>query len=324
MPNLVRVFLDPKSPDDIQISQDASGKGQKKQTAQETWTVIFDGVVDKATAANAAGLPLVGRVYNGLFCTRVNPRRDAGSPFVWRVLVDYETRTPQDGNNDGTVWNLQINCSSAPREETATQDRLGLFLTNTFGELLPELPNVTLYDDVYAITWSTSVPPPDQDLNGRTNSDAFSFTIAGVTRSFSKSQAKITDSGWSSDKIITDTSGDTVQSRFVYNRRLTVQVRKPKWVWTAPNEGWRGYNDRDEVATFADPNDGSEGAIPRTSPTKMSLDGHALGKGEEPLKLPDAAIGKTVPSACRTYVEDGAFEIEKQVAMGPLFSKLHD
>jgi hypothetical protein len=317
MATLLRVFLKAKSGDNSQITADPNSRGQRKIVRQETWCVVYDGVVDPITAQTAVGLPVAGFVYSGLYCSRLQPIRTRESPYVWDVIVDYEQQQQQA--NDGTVWNLNIKKSSAPREETATRDRLNLPLVNTFGELLPQLPNNVLYDEAWTITWSTRVAPNWGKIDGKTNSDPVTFTICGITRNYSKSQVKVVGSGFSCTKIITSTSGDTPQFSFIYECELNIQCRDPKWVWAAPNEGWRGFDDSDTADTFREA-DGT----PRTAPTKLSLDGHALDDGAVVLKLPDDAIDQSTPSAGRTYAADGAFELESQVALSPLFSTLHD
>lgn len=320
MARLIRVFLDPKSGDNAQMTADPNQKGQRKISRQETWTVIYDGVVDPITAQTAAGLPVAGFVYGGLYCMRLQPTRTRESPYVWKVIVEYEQWQRQ--SSDGKVWNLNIKKSSASREETATRDRLNLPLVNVVGDMLPMLPNNVLFDEAWTITWSTSVAPNWGDIDGKTNSDSVTFTICGITRNYSKSQVKVVGSGFSSTKIITDTSGDTPQFSFIYECELNIQCRKPKWVWTAPNEGWKGMVVdalSDTYDTFRD----SQGT-PNTSPTKMALDGTELAPNATVLKLPDDAIGQSIPNGSRVYAADGAFELEYQVALSPLLSTLHD
>lgn len=318
MATLLRVFLKAKSGDNSQITADPSQKGQRKISRQETWCVIYNGVVDPITAQTAPGLPVAGFVYNGLYCSRLQPRRMNESPYAWEVVVDYEQWQQQ--SNDGKVWNLNIRKGTAAREETVTRDRLNLPLVNAVGDMLPQLPTNTLYDETFTITWSTSVAPNWGKIDGKTNSDSVTFTICGITRNYSKSQVKVIGSGFTSTKITSDTSGDTPQFSFIYECEITIQCREPKWVWTAPNEGWQAYDDNGDLREVIDP----KTHAPKTSPTKLSRGGTALAPTDTVLKLPDALYGGPTPNAGRTFPEDGSFELESQVALSSLFSTLRD
>lgn len=303
-----------------QISADPNSRSQNKITATETWDVIYDGSVSQLTAMTAAGLPIAGRVYNGLFCARVHPVRRNESPYAWKVQVDYENIVK---DAEKKVWNLNIPKGSVMREETASRDRLNLPLVNTVGELLPQLPNITKVDETWMISWSTSEAPNWGEIDGKTNSDTITFTICGITRTFTKSQVKIMVSGFSSTKVIASTVDEVTTMFYIYDCELTIQVRKPKWVWSAPNEGFRGMltvAGVNKIGTFSDGQDN----MPRSSPTKIGFTGIALPAGATVLKIPDDMIGVPIPNGSRIYLSDGAFELEEQVSMADLFAAFDD
>jgi hypothetical protein len=328
-PTLQRVYKDARKSDQSQVTIDPNGKSPATQTVRESWVVIYaptGGTVDQITAQNATGLPVVNTVYtiggSAVICTSKQAVRRKESPFVWDVLVEYSKRTLTGGGTT-TNFNISIRKTSAAREETATVDRLGLPLSNTYGQLLPQLPNVTLYDEVLTITFDTSVVPTWGDIEGKTNNDSVSFTICGISRSFTKSQMKCIGATYGVTKQVNAITGGVVTYNYIYNCELVFQIRKPKWVWTAPNEGWEGYNDSDVQDTFRNPRTDPQGA-PLTAPAKMSLDGHRLYPGDNIIKLPNDAIGAAIPNGNRTYDADGAFELEQQASFSSLLTPLND
>jgi hypothetical protein len=334
--NFVKLWRPGKSSDYAQVNQDPNGRGERTYAKQDTYMVQFDGSTDAILVASnvdaiAAGLPELGKVYGGLFCSSVRPTRINESPYVWRVDVNLST-IAQQTSQTSNLWNLSLRKATASRDVTRNHDRLGLPLCNTFADLLPQLPTATLFDDVFAFSWTTSEAPNEafEDMKGKLNDEEFSFTLCGITRSFEKSQAKCIQADFSVTKVINSTSGGTNQIAFLYQVEFAMQIRKPRWVWTAPNEGWRGFvDDSETIDLFRDGNGTgpvTNKSTPRTAPTKMDFDGfELLPETAQIILLPNDAIGQATPAAGRNYTDEGAFELEDVNSnFAPLFQLLHD
>src|SRR6185503_6872581 len=118
----------------------------------------------------------------------------------------------------------------------------------------------------------------------------------------------------------------TPLNQIVYDCELAFQCRTPKWVWKAPNAGYRGFNPSDQYDTFRDPYD-NPNASPRSTPTQLAVDGYELPAGSNLFILPDDAIGDSasLPSRCpRNYDDPGAFQIQDVVAMASYLTPLND
>lgn len=331
MATLIKVWQRTKAQDQSQTRKDAGGNTPTVKTAQEIWGVLYDGVVDAATAETAAGLPTVGSIKNGLYCTGTQAiRRSNESPYAWDVRVDYANVQAQGGTL--TTYNVSISKSVSTSTETAEQDRLGLPLVNTVNDLLPRQPTRTLYDEVFTITYTTKVLPSFANvigLDGKTNSSPFGFNILGVHRSFEKSQVKI-ETQFSVTKITNGVSGASQTVTPIYDCQITLMCRYPKWVWRAPNEGFYGFDDNENYGLYASDHKSiinaaavAAGQIGSTTPFALDLDGHLLEEGQSILMLPDAAIGQNIPNS-RNYDEDGAFELDDQADFSPFMVGLSD
>jgi hypothetical protein len=326
-PTVVRVWIDQKA------------RNQGKTTVgtlglQTRYKVQFDGFATQKDALTATGIPQAGTILNGDPVTGAQATQTDESPFVWDVLVDTASPQPQPGDKNS----ITVRKGVASREISTLQDRLNLPLVNVVGDLLPTIPTVTLGDATWHINWSSTnlaswaTGSNVGSIEFHTNSDPVDVHICGFNIAFAKSQGKIMQADVDCTKTLTNPASGTVAAtyKFNYSHSLTIQVRKPKWYWKQPNEGWRGYfGGMTNVAQFNDAPAGvtnTAGYNPRTAPTKLDIDGFELAHTDNPLFLPDDlwATSGTPPNGSRAYAQDGAFELEPQTTFSSLFIGLTD
>lgn len=355
MPNCLKIVRDAKMPARAQYTRDPQGKAQPQLTATETWRVIFDGNVTQLAVFDAADpngntLPKAGFVYNGLFCGRVNPVRSTASSLVWDVTVDMmniQSPESQTGN-----WNINLKQGSAARQEVRTLDGVKKPYFNAAGDILPQLPNADIYDKTVTITWSSSTPPTwSEDVwEGCVNTDPVEFTVCGVHRKYKPFQVKVTGLPMDATRtqVGTDSSGNPINT-FTYNNELSIQIRsfidrngkERGWVWTAPNEGFKGF-DQSDGTTFGTFREQLVSGVvhsttknpelaARTDPTKLDPNGEDIVEsGNDPvgqgvLILPyDLAPSSGAAPAYTDYNDDGRFVPYDFKAISLLFVGLND
>lgn len=128
------------------------------------------------------------------------PKRSADSPFKFEIQVEFYRKTSPE---DGDKWSKQLSITGQAYTQNAQYDKDGNGVWNSAGDMFdPELPE-TFYDEVISYSYRTISPPDLSAYRGKVNSDTVSFTISGISRSFSARQMKL-ENGEISTTITSD------------------------------------------------------------------------------------------------------------------------
>lgn len=329
MATLKRLALRLKAGNQTSYQRGAQMGARVVVSRSETWIAVFDGLMDPddviaACTAASTAFPILGYIINGKFVTGVTPQQRSDSPYMWDIKITYQTIDQPTESTTGN-WNINIQVTQLAREETATEDGIGEPLWNTADVFLPQLPNDTLYDDQIVISWSSRNAPSwaGQRFAGKVNDGTVSFTLCGMSFTYTKYQLRCTGTPITCDKVLLARSpGSANQYKITYNNQLTFVARDPDWTWRAPNEGYEGYDPAGDgskrVHFTTDPTNRYDvKGTPSTVPLKMDKTGGVF-EDDSILWLP-ADMGDD-----DRYSQDGRFVIPKSADFSIFFDGIQD
>lgn len=291
----------------------ASDNITKRTRLTKCFEVITDDPNDdEAIAGEADGLPRLGDYhpnYPDAFCVDVNPVQFSGSPFIWHVLIEYDSQLPSSAAGGSGVGGSTVGGAHGPGAESQGYDDQGKSKSEPEPFIRPRSPldrrpvwtNDTIeeekpfVEDVTGkVVLNSAGYPPDPPLmtdrrrqiiglNVNVQSMDLStptFWIDGINSAPWKGNATGTV------RIITFRTQSQFDLIDYLECFLQFKVKKEGWRRKTPDRGY--YEIIEEFGTFqrkraSDPITG----VPDPEPRLLDGNGRFLAPGEDPVIFPD-------------------------------------
>lgn len=209
---------------------------------------------------------------------------DPKSPYYFRVEVVYSAAAFGSTPTPGTIWNVRVSVTGQEYTSPTSIDRNGDPITNSAGDLFNPPPIKQGFDEIITVSWQSDDVDPDalSAARGKTNSDSFSITVRGWSRTFAEDQIKVGNITY--DTVL------GVDGEEYWNVSVPLLYRADEWQTKIEDKGYRMKLDDGSLSAYLD------------AEVHLASDGTKLGDGE----------------TCHTV----DVYLDEQVAVAPLFAGL--
>jgi hypothetical protein len=236
---------------DQEKADETLGEGHNAQCQSgDVWTyeVLSDSMADTCYEAMYAflgteeSIPETGDPHPSGYL-RVKSKsavRTKESPFCFLVTVNWGSTSESPVQfPTGAKWNVEISVDGVEYSQPAYKDVNGAALVNSAGDPFDPPLEQTYYDEEITVSFNTRTVDASaiESARGKTNSASFSFTVAGLSRTFATKTLKLVKASYST---VYENNDSYWKVSYVFRHRVDT------WTRTVLDQG---YNAWDSVAS---------------------------------------------------------------------------
>ncbi len=305
-----------------------SGKGISETTSStdgnltitnhilEVWNATSDSVTETPTTAQSASaggvtVPSVGSYYarSGLewmYCYHVLATRLRENPFQFEITVEY---TRKITIATGDAWAAKVSFAGSKYTQDAYLDKDAGPITNSAGQSFNPTLKADYFDEQITVSFKTTTPPDLSTYRGKVNSDSVSFTIGGISRSYTARQLKCLDGTMSTEVTLGDGTTGGAAATPVYDVTIQFLARSDTFIDKVLDEGLMQLDASGAVS----------GASPDCSAANLINCKDKFGNDTStPVRL-DGSGQQLAPCGTPVFL---SFKIEKEHTLAELFTGL--